>query len=436
MWLKNTCVVLLSFFLCNTEGYCQSENDAASAASKLAGPVRVASILWKTNPSLAENTLRTAIESGLQQDTPVGVGQALAKLHTPAMELLQRDDASRDKRYVVAIAIDVLCSAMSPEWLWDDFESRLHDIPDIASRGWALRVALAVRPEESFQYIGQSLLNESENRDNNEAWLTAVVQECLTADVRRGAEMVLANWGSLPNSAQAVAIEPMTANAQAMTQLLASVSVQKVDKNLINTNQLRKWVQSDIPSIKESIESIWGTVRIDGNTPREQLVSQLASKIDAGATGSYAGGKLVFARVCAQCHLLNGQGYEVGPDLAGNGRGNLKQLISNILDPSLVIGPAFQAQTILTVDGDVASGILIAETEDAIRLKVQGGKTLRFSREDIEEVRKSEKSLMPEGIELQTTEQELLDLIAYLSVVDVDGEKRLIPEVPEGFVGE
>jgi putative heme-binding domain-containing protein len=133
---------------------------------------------------------------------------------------------------------------------------------------------------------------------------------------------------------------------------------------------------------------------------------------------------------------LHGRGFEVGPNIVGNGRGNLQQLVSNILDPSLVIGEAFQAKTVLTVDGEVATGLVAAENERYLKLRVQGGKILEFRKDEIEQLKASTQSLMPEGVEAQMTPQELYDLLAYLCLLAPPdaASNELIPGTPEAFV--
>jgi putative heme-binding domain-containing protein len=125
-------------------------------------------------------------------------------------------------------------------------------------------------------------------------------------------------------------------------------------------------------------------------------------------------GQLVFTRLCAQCHKMYGQGQDVGPDLTSNGRNDFDQLLSNVLDPSLVIGPGYQATTVATTDGRVLTGLLTEDGAERIVLKIQGGKLETIPRGQVDEVKTSALSLMPEEIEKQFTPQELVDLFAFL----------------------
>jgi putative heme-binding domain-containing protein len=127
-------------------------------------------------------------------------------------------------------------------------------------------------------------------------------------------------------------------------------------------------------------------------------------------------GIAVFARLCGQCHKIHGEGQEVGPDITVNGRASYEQLLSNVFDPSLVIGEAYQARTVRTDDGRVVTGLLAEDSEQRVTLKVQGGKLETIAREEVVAMKTSELSLMPEGIEKQLQPQEIADLFAFITL--------------------
>src|SRR5690606_13925205 len=112
---------------------------------------------------------------------------------------------------------------------------------------------------------------------------------------------------------------------------------------------------------------------------------------------------------------------------------NYDQLLSNVLDPSLVIGAGYQAYNVVTSDGRVLSGLIVEDTPQRIVLKLQGGKTEAIPRNDVEEAAPSPTSLMPEGLERQISQQELADLFAFL-VLDrppSDQDAQRLPGAPE-----
>src|SRR5262249_47973342 len=149
----------------------------------------------------------------------------------------------------------------------------------------------------------------------------------------------------------------------------------------------------------------WGTVRSERNPDREKTISRIRQLVRSTA-GDPIAGRTVFQKSCGNCHKIYGQGQEVGPDITANGRATFEQLCSNVLDPSLVIGAAYQARTVVTEDGRILTGLLVEESPQRIVLKQQGGKTETIPRDQVAEFDTSKLSLMPEDVEKQLTQQE------------------------------
>ena len=58
----------------------------------------------------------------------------------------------------------------------------------------------------------------------------------------------------------------------------------------------------------------------------------------------------------------------MGPDITANGRSSFEQLLSNVFDPSLVIGPAYQVTTVVTKDGRNLTGLIVEDNELNMKL--------------------------------------------------------------------
>src|SRR5207248_10515424 len=124
----------------------------------------------------------------------------------------------------------------------------------------------------------------------------------------------------------------------------------------------------------------WGSIRTTRYPAREQLVTEMR-KLVRTTTGDAHRGIEVFNRVCGQCHKIHGQGQDVGPDITANGRASLEQLLSNVFDPSLVIGAIYQARTVQVADGRIVTGLLTDDSPQRLVLKVQGSKPETIARE-------------------------------------------------------
>jgi putative heme-binding domain-containing protein len=153
------------------------------------------------------------------------------------------------------------------------------------------------------------------------------------------------------------------------------------------------------------------------------------------AQGDPIAGAVVFKNVCGPCHKIYGEGQEVGPEVTLNGRGSYEQLLSNVFDPSLVIGPAYQATTIATSDGRVLTGLVVEDSPQRVVLKLQGGKIETIAKSDVEESKLSPLSMMPEGLEAQITPKELADLFAYITLDKPPGDPTAqpLPGTPRGI---
>ena len=92
----------------------------------------------------------------------------------------------------------------------------------------------------------------------------------------------------------------------------------------------------------------------------------------------------------------------------------VKRCYNDILDPNQKLEPRFTSYIVLTVDGIVFTGMLISESADAIVLRQPEGKERTIAHNDIEELRASSKSVMPEGIEQDISVQQMADLLEYL----------------------
>ena len=126
-------------------------------------------------------------------------------------------------------------------------------------------------------------------------------------------------------------------------------------------------------------------------------------------------GGTIFAAHCATCHLVEGVGARVGPDLSGIAARPPAALLVDILDPSRDVPPDYMNYVVATTDGRVLSGLLAGETATTIALRLPDGVAQSVAREDIERLQSTGKSLMPEGFEARLDSGQLADLLAFLA---------------------
>jgi putative heme-binding domain-containing protein len=111
---------------------------------------------------------------------------------------------------------------------------------------------------------------------------------------------------------------------------------------------------------------------------------------------------------------LFGEGGDVGPELTGSQRTSLDYLLENILDPSALVPYDYQVTILETKDGRFLTGIIKKETDKLVTVRTQND-TVIVPQGEIESRTKSSLSMMPEGILAKLKDEEVRDLIAYVS---------------------
>ena len=133
--------------------------------------------------------------------------------------------------------------------------------------------------------------------------------------------------------------------------------------------------------------------------------------------GQTENGKKVFQGLgtCANCHLVNGQGKEVGPDLSEIGSKLSRQaMYESILNPSLAVSHNYETFLVETYDGLSYSGILVSQTDEKIVLRTAEAVIKELLKEDLDGMKKSKQSLMPADLQKNFSESDLVDLVEYL----------------------
>ncbi|MFZ9092295.1 MAG: hypothetical protein ACO3FE_19650, partial [Planctomycetaceae bacterium] len=78
------------------------------------------------------------------------------------------------------------------------------------------------------------------------------------------------------------------------------------------------------------------------------------------------------------------------------------------------VDPQYSEYVIVTTEGQLLNGLLVAENNTDITLRQPEGRQQTIARDRIEEMRATGKSLMPEGIEKDVTVQQMADILAFL----------------------
>ena len=143
----------------------------------------------------------------------------------------------------------------------------------------------------------------------------------------------------------------------------------------------------------------------------------------AKAKPDAAKGKEVFAKSCAVCHQIGGQGAKVGPNLDGIGNRGLDRLLEDVLDPNRNIDLPFRATVVNTLDGRTLTGQFLREEGQVTVLADAMGKEIRIEAKDIDKKTTSTISIMPANVDTTIPEADFYHLLAYLMAQRVNEAK-------------
>ncbi len=226
---------------------------------------------------------------------------------------------------------------------------------------------------------------------------------------------ILGRYATLSSGERDDAIATLASRPAWASALLDAVGKGSVPRRDLNTTIARQILAFQIPALTRALEQTWGTLR---PTARDKAPLIGKYKTILGSrdlpTPDPDRGRALFGRICAQCHRLFGEGGDVGPDLTGSDRANPDYILENVLDPSATVGRDYTLSTVATRDGRLVSGILREQTPGALVIQT-ASERITLPREDVEAIKGSATSMMPEGQLDPLTPQEIRDLFAYIA---------------------
>lgn len=130
-------------------------------------------------------------------------------------------------------------------------------------------------------------------------------------------------------------------------------------------------------------------------------------------------GKSLFTEIgCNACHVVQGEGLAIGPDLTNIGeKYSAADLVTHIMDPSREVADEYKSYVVETVDFDSYSGFLVKEDEDEVHLRtsiVDPTVVTVIRKFDIDSMDASKLSAMPQGLTMTMQLEEIYELVAYL----------------------
>ena len=242
---------------------------------------------------------------------------------------------------------------------------------------------------------------------------TSCQQAAIDAARRSGraelSSMVLSHWDQLRPQSRSSALDLLLMRKESALELLNQMVAGHISPSAVSINQRLILLKHPDESIRNTAVKLFGG-NVSAN--RKAVADEYAKAIEL--KGDAKRGAAVYEKTCSKCHRINGIGHNVGPDISDTRARARDALLYDILDPNRRVDPQFTEYIVVTTDGRTFNGLLKAESPDSIILRQPEGREETILRSDIEDLKATNKSLMPEGIERDVTVEQMADVLEFL----------------------
>jgi putative heme-binding domain-containing protein len=224
--------------------------------------------------------------------------------------------------------------------------------------------------------------------------------------------LLLTAWPGLSPQLRATATETFFARPAWLTAFLDAVEQGKIKPGDLDPARIALLQASADQRVRARAAQLFAGNKL---SKRQDVVASYQKALQL--KGDPARGKEIFKKECSACHRLEGVGEQIGEDLAAVRDRGLDAVLLNILDPNREVKPQFLSYSLVTDAGRSITGLITAETATSITLRRLDGTTETVLRVNIEELRSTGLSFMPEGLEKQIDVPGMADLLAYLNSI-------------------
>jgi putative membrane-bound dehydrogenase-like protein len=224
--------------------------------------------------------------------------------------------------------------------------------------------------------------------------------------------LVLEAWTTFSPQLRATAAETLFARPAWVLAFLDAVEKGKVARGDVDPARIQLLQSSSDEKVRARSKKLFAGA---GLSKRADVVKAYRKALDL--KGDAVRGKVVFKNHCCTCHKLEGAGNSVGADLSAIREQGLEAVLLNILDPNRDVKPQYLSYLLETKRGRTITGMITAETASSLTLRRLDGTAETVLRIDIDVLRSTGLSFMPEGLEKQIDVRAMADLLAYLNSI-------------------
>jgi putative membrane-bound dehydrogenase-like protein len=341
------------------------------------------------------NGLNAALRGKRNVPSPGGWAATFKKLLTSKSDLIRSQ-----ARALAATFGDAVTLAVLREMVLDTSFSH-------ADRGQAIDALVKARDQNLPTVLRQTL--------QDAALRSAAIRALAAFEDTEAPAAIVAIYRDLAAGEKRDALATLSSRKSFALALLDAIADEKIPSGDLPADLARQIKNLRDDKVTARLTEVWGSVSdqsADAKAEIARWTAILTNKPPRSEAASH--GRAVFAKTCAQCHTLFGEGGKVGPDLTGSNRANLEYVLSNVLEPSAVMAKEYQTSTVTLADGRVITGIIKAQDKQTVTVQTPN-ELLTYPRSDIEDVQTAAISMMPIELVKPLSEDDVRALVAYLA---------------------
>ncbi|WP_182866277.1 PVC-type heme-binding CxxCH protein [Stieleria mannarensis] len=318
----------------------------------------------------------------------------------PAIGRLNRSDRQADIGKELYNRAESLAAGLIPIALDQVADTKRSDADRIRAIGWLDDAPI----DQVFETLVK-VLRQSESSELQSAVIAALDR----SDSPELIDILLEPWPTWSPRLRRAAGDVLFATTERSTAVLDAIDAGTIDAADISLTRWNTLASSRDPELRKRAQ---GFLAVTKGPSRESVLERYQETFQL--EGDVARGAEVFKQQCAGCHQSAGVGHAIGPSLAAAATRGGESILTNVLDPNREVNPQYVNYVVLTTDGRTIAGMIASENANSITLRRAENVSDTILRQDIELLRNTNQSIMPEGFEKAISPQAMADLIEYL----------------------
>lgn len=231
-------------------------------------------------------------------------------------------------------------------------------------------------------------------------------------------EKMVDQWQSLSISVRNHLISQLLARQSSTQLLLRALQSGEIKVNDISLSAREQLLKTGSRSMRVQADRL---IKGSGSRKRGVLVREYLAQFTSSdnqlesvrSAERDRGGEL-FKKHCATCHSTDPSVVAIGASLSNLSNRSDVALVESILNPNRAVEPKFQSYIVQTDEGKTLVGVIESEVANSLTLAHADGKRTTIRRDEIERIKSTGTSLMPEGFETTLNPQQLQSIVRYL----------------------